>query len=133
MLTMRRRKVLALLGGAAASWPRAARAQQPAMPVVGFLNGRSPNDASLVLAAFRQGLRSIGFVEGQNLTIDFRWAYGDLGRLPGLATALVARAVDVIATAGGTGSALAAKAATTTTPIVFVVGADPIEAGLSVA
>src|SRR5262245_54318876 len=126
---VRRREFITLLGGAAA-WPVTAGAQQAAMPVVGFLNGRSPGDASRVVAGFRQGITSTGLVEGQSFVIDFRWAHGNFDRLPQLATELVARPVDVIATAGGTASALAAKAATARIPIVFVTGADPVGAGL---
>ena len=119
---MRRREFITLLGGAAA-WPVAARAQQPLSPAVGFLSGRSPAEAAGVVAAFRKGLFEIGFVEPQNVTIDFRWAEGQFDRLPALARELVDRPVAVIAALGG--SDRAAKAATTTIPIVFGTGGEP--------
>jgi len=128
---IRRRKFLAtLVGGAAVTWPLAARAQQPAMPVIGFLSSRSPEDSAHLVVAFRQGLAEGGFVEGQNVTIEFRWAYGQYDRLPAMAADLVNRRVNVLTAAGGEPSALAAKRATSTIPIVFGAGSDPVSIGL---
>jgi hypothetical protein len=127
---MRRREFIALLGGAAMMRPFAARAQQPAMPVIGFLNNTSPAANIDLLRAFHQGLKEIGFVEGENVTIDYRWADNQLDRLPALATDLVRRRVAVIVTTGGVTAASAAKAATATIPIAFVVGEDPVRVGL---
>jgi ABC-type uncharacterized transport system substrate-binding protein len=125
---MRRREFLGVLGGAAAAWPVVARGQQPATPVIGFLYPGALSTG--IVAAFRKGLGEAGFVEGRNVAVEFRFAYNDNARLPELAAELVRRRVAVIATPGSTPSALVAKAATTTIPIVFSIGPDPVELGL---
>ena len=127
---MRRRDVIALLGSAAATWPMAALAQRPAIPVIGFLSSASQEHYADRLRAFHRGLNEAGYADGQNVAIEYRWAEDDNNRLPALAAQLVQRQVTVIVAAGATPSALAAKSATSTVPIVFGIGSDPIEVGL---
>jgi putative tryptophan/tyrosine transport system substrate-binding protein len=127
---IRRREFITLLGGAAVSWPLAARAQQRALSVIGFFNQGVPESSTQFAAAFRKGLGETGYVEGQNVTVEYRWGYNDDKLLPELAADLVRRRVSVIATPMSTSAALAAKAATTTIPIIFGTGGDPVQAGL---
>jgi putative ABC transport system substrate-binding protein len=126
---LRRREFITLLGGATA-WPIAARGQSPAIPVIGFLSSLAPSDLGLVVPGFQQGLNEVGFIDGRNVAIEYRWAQGDYRRLPGMAAELVKRNVAVVAAISGTPAALAAKAATTTIPIVFAIGGDPVAPGL---
>jgi putative ABC transport system substrate-binding protein len=127
---MKRREFISALGGAAVAWPLMARAQQAAMPVIGFLHSASLEPNAKRLAGFRKGLRQAGFIEGQNVAIEFRWAAGQNARLPELAAELVSKPVNVIATLSSTPATRAAKAATSTIPIVFLIAEDPVELGL---
>jgi putative ABC transport system substrate-binding protein len=127
---MRRREFITLIGGMAAAWPLVAHAQQSVMPLIGFMSSRSPEDSVHLLEAFRRGLKEGGFSEGQNVAIEFRWARGDYSKLPALAADLVSRRVNVLTAVGGDPSPLAAKRATSTIPIVFGMGGDPVSDGL---
>ena len=126
---MRRREFIALLGGVAATWPLPVDAQQPAMPVIGFLNPASLQPWENYLTGFRTGLKEVGYVDGQNVTVEFRWAEGHYDRLPAMAADLVRRKVAVLVATGGAPSVVAAKAATSTIPIVFTIGVDPVRLG----
>ena len=128
---MRRRDFISLIGCSAVAWPLAAGAQQPAKPVIGYLSTRSPEDTKHLLAAFQSGLAQRGSVEGQNVSIEYRWALGQYDRLPAMAAELIGRPVSVLSTTGGEPAAFAAAAATRTIPIVYLVGGDPVKEGLA--
>ena len=125
---MRRRDFIKVIADGG-RWPLAARAQQPSLPMIGFLSSASPDEYAIRLRAFRQGLKDVGYVEGQNVSIEYRWADDQYNRLPALAAELVHRQVNVIVAGGGTPSAMAAKAATATIPIVFATATDPVAIG----
>jgi putative ABC transport system substrate-binding protein len=127
---MTRREFIVTLGGAVAAWPLVARAQQSALPVVGFLHSAAPDKYGRFVAAFQEGLREAGYVDGQNVAVEYGWAQGQYDRLPALAADMVAHRVSVIGATGGDPAAIAAKAVTTTVPIVFMVGTDPVQVGL---
>jgi putative tryptophan/tyrosine transport system substrate-binding protein len=127
---VKRRDFITLLGGGAAAWPLAARAQQPATPVIGWISSRAASESAYLVTAFRQGLKETGYIEPQNVVLDFRWGDGRYDRLPALATELARRPVTVIVATGGDPAAQAAKVATVTIPIVFVSGSDPVKVGL---
>ena len=127
---MKRREFIMLLGGSAAVWPRAARAQQPAVPIIGFLSGQSNVNVAQYVNAFRDGLKETGFIDGQNVVIEFRYADGQRDKLPAMATEFVRRGVSAIVTTGGTPVTIAAKKATTAIPIIFAMGGDPVELGV---
>ncbi len=127
---IRRRDFIALLGGAVVTWPLMAGAQQQAMPIVGYLSARSPEDTADILAAFRRGLSETGYVERQNVIVEYRWALGDYERLTALAAELASMPLALLVATGGEPSALAAKAATSAIPIIFTIGSDPVQAGL---
>jgi putative tryptophan/tyrosine transport system substrate-binding protein len=129
---MKRREFISLIGGAAAAWPLAASAQHsPTMPVIGYLSARSPADTSHLVDAFRRGLRETGFIEGQNVAIEYRWGFGEHNQLAKLAEELVRKPVTLLVTTGGESAALAAKAATSSIPIAFIIGGDPVALGLA--
>ena len=127
---MKRRDFITLLGGAAAAWPLAARAEQAGVPVIGFLSSLAPESAVHLVAAFERGLSEAGYVDGQNVAVEYRWALGRYSQLPAMAAELARRSVAILVTTGGEPAALAAKAATSTIPIVFMVGGDPVKLGL---
>jgi putative ABC transport system substrate-binding protein len=129
-VTIGRRELLAALGGAAAAWPLAARAQQPRIPVVGYLNSRGPDDAAHLATGFRRGLRDGGFIDGQNVRIAYRWGRGQFETLKGMAEELCRIPVAVLVATGGEPAVMAAKAATSTIPITFAMSSDPIKLGL---